>query len=51
MQYKEWVKGLTLICSYCMLHSSINRNGGGGGSSSSDKITEVIKIIINPIFI
>jgi len=48
MQYKEWVKGLTLICSYHTLHSSINRSGGG---SISDKITEVIKIIINPIFI
>jgi len=50
MQYKEWVNRLTLICSYCVLHSSINRSGGGS-SSSSDKITEVIKIIINPIFI
>jgi hypothetical protein len=39
-----------------MLHSSItgSRRGGGGGSSScggGDKIIEVIKIIINPIFI
>jgi hypothetical protein len=54
MQNKGWVKGLTLICSYCMLHSSISRSvsgGGGSNSSSSDKIIEVIKIIINPIFI
>jgi hypothetical protein len=36
-----------------MLHSSISRSasGGVGGSNSSDKIIEVIKIIINPIFI
>jgi len=39
MQYKEWVQGLTLICSYCMLHSCMCKGGSGGG----DKIIEVIK--------
>lgn len=37
MQYKEWVKGLTLICSYCMLHSSISRSGSGNGGSSDNR--------------
>ena len=48
MWYKQHVKGLPVLEVYCMLHGRISGGGGGGGGG---KIIEVIKIIINPIFI
>lgn len=45
MWYKQHVKGLPVLEVYCMLHGRISGGGWGG------KIIEVIKIIINPIFI